>query len=110
MTPWKLHYSESLGVECFQVTLAVSGKLGFYFFCVSCNSSVHFSGRTCHSSIQASDSSHMLLDEGVFDSHCCPHVGIHYSSVSHCKRFCQGCFSRLGAKGSAVTAFTPWVA
>ena len=37
--------------------------------------------------------------------HSSQHVGWHSSLMSHCKGSYQGCFDRLGNKGSAITAF-----
>ena len=38
------------------------------------------------------------------------HVGRYSSSMSDYKRSHQGCFSRLGAQGSAITVFNPFAA
>ena len=51
-----------LGVECIPPSLDVSGKLCLSSSCISSSSSVKISGRTCHRSIQTSDSSDTMLE------------------------------------------------
>ena len=62
--------SGSLGIEQIQPSQDRSGRLCISSSCISCHGSVHVSSRTCHPSIQTSDSSCTLLNGGylVFDS------------------------------------------
>ena len=70
-------------VECFQLSLEELGDLCIFSSCLSFPSSVHFSGRMCHRSIETSRSTCTLLDEFFFVSHNYQHVGRYSSSVSH---------------------------
>ena len=102
--------SGGLGVECLQPSLEISGKL-----CVPSSSSgpscsVQVSSRTCQWSTQIFDSGGSMLDGGSLASHSSQHAGRHSSAVSHHKRSRRGCLGRLGAQGSAVSAFNPLVA
>ena len=54
----------SLWVECFQPSMAPSGKLCIFSSNISSSSSVQVSGITCYRSIQISDPFHTLLDGG----------------------------------------------
>ena len=72
--------SGGLGVECIQSSLDVSGKLWLSSSCISPAGSVQISGRTCHSSIQTSDSGGIMLYGGSLASHSSQHVG----NVSQC--------------------------
>ena len=64
--------SVSLGVECFQPSLDISGEL-----CISSSlnsTSIHISGRTCHKSCQASNSSRTSLERGSLASQNTLHI------------------------------------
>ena len=78
-------------------------------FCIISFSSVQGSDRTCHRSIQTSNSSCTLLGGGLLVSYCSQHVERHSFLVSHHKGSYKGCFSRLGAEGTAITAINPLV-
>ena len=103
----KSRTSRSLGVECFQPSLDITGKLCNSSSCISSPHSVQVSSRTCHRSIQISNSSGTLLDVGSLNSHNFQHVGRHSSSVFCCGGSCHGCFSRLGTPRSTIAAFNP---
>ena len=100
--------SGSLGVECLQPSLDISGKLCVSSSSISSSSSVHVSGRTCQRS--TFDAGGTMLDGGSLASHSSQHVGRHFSVLYHHKRSCHGCFSRPHAQGSAISAFNPYAA
>ena len=101
--------SGGLGVECLQPSLEISGKLCVPSFSSGPSCSVQVSSRTCQRSTQTIDCGSSMLDGGSLASHSSQHAGRHSSVVSHCKRSRCGCLSRLGAQGSAVSAFNPWL-
>ena len=102
--------SGNLGVEHFQPYLAVSNELCISFSCISSNSSVQVSGRTCNRSNKISGSHFTLVDGGSLAFHCSQHEGKHSLLVIHGRRSCQGCVGRPGQEGSANTAFNPLAA
>ena len=97
--------SSSLGIECIQQYMEISGELCPSSSCSSSSSSVHVSGRTAHKLFQISHSSHTLLDGSFLASHCSQYVSGCSSLVSHHKRSFYGCLGRPGAKGPAMSAF-----
>ena len=99
----------SLGDECIQQSLAVSGEFSVLSSGINSPGSVQVSSRTCHKSFQASHSSGSLLDGGSLASHSSQHVGRHSSGSHHKGPYC-GCFCRSGDQGSAMAAFNPLVA
>ena len=102
--------SGGLGVECLQPSLEVLGKLCVSLSCMNSSSSVQVSGRTCHMAIQTFDSGSTMLDAGSLAFHSSLDVGRCSSAMSCCKRSWHGCLSRLGAQGSAISAFNPLAA
>ena len=44
---------------------------------------------------------------GYLASHSSQHAGIHSLLLSYYMKSCHGCFSRLGARGSAITTWNP---
>ena len=101
---------EGLGVECLQPSLDISGKLWVAPSCISSSNSVQVSGGTCQRATQTFDSGGNMLDWGSIASHSSQYVGRHSWAVSHHKRSHHGCFGRLGAQGSAISAFNPLAA
>ena len=97
-----------LGVECIQTIIEVLGYLCITTTCINSFSFLQVSSGTCHKSIQTSHSSGTMLDGGSLASHSSQDVGRCSSSVSHHNRSHQRCFDRLGAQGSAITAFNPF--
>ena len=95
--------SWNLEVGCFHSSLDILGEC-ISPFCINSSHSIQVSPRTCHRSIQTSNSSCILFDRGSLASNGSQHVGRHSPLISHCKRY-QGCFSRLGAQGCAIIAF-----
>ena len=75
--------SRGLGVECFQPSLDVSGKLCVSPSCISSSSSVQVSGRMCQRSTQMFDSGGTMLDGVSLAPHISQHVGRHSPMVSH---------------------------
>ena len=61
-------------------------------------------------SVYTSNSSYTSLDGGPLASHCSQHVGRLSCQVSYHKRTCQGHFTILGSKGSAINASNPLAA
>ena len=110
ITPWNFHYLWGLGVECFQLSLDISGNLCVFSSCISSSGSVQVSGRTCQRSSQTVDSCGTMLDGGSLAPHSFQHVGRHSLVVLHHKRSCHGCLSRLGTQGSAISTFNPLAA
>ena len=106
---WQSITSGNPGVECSQQFHDMSGELYISSCCRGYPSSVLVSNRMCHQSIQTFDSNCTLLDGGSLASHNFQHVGRHSSLMSCHNKSCQGCFSRLGAQGSAITPFNLWL-
>ena len=94
--------SESLGVECLQPSLDISGKLHVSSSCIG---SVQVSGKTCQRSTQTVDSDGTMLDGGSLASNSSQHVGRCFSMVPHHKTSCHGCLCRPCTVGSAISAF-----
>ena len=109
ITSWRIHYLRCLGVEHFQPSLKISGKLCISCPCICSSRSVQISDRTCHRLIQTSNFCHAFLGGGFLASHCFQHVGRFLSSVSHGKRYDEGCFGRLCFKGYTITVFNIWL-
>ena len=65
----------TLGTECFQPSLAVSGELHISPSHISSNKSPKVSATTCNRSVVTSDSHCSLLDRGSLTFHCSQHVG-----------------------------------
>ena len=66
--------------------------------------------RTCQWSTQTFASGGSMLDGSSLASHSSQHAGGHSWAVSHHKRSCHGCFSRLGTQWSVISAFNPLAA
>ena len=110
-----LHFGKStscgsLGVECFQPSLEISGESCISSFCISLPSPVHISGRTCHRSMQTWYSHATLMDVGLLASnsptdlledilHCCPVI----------KKSFHGFFSGPGDQGLPLLHLTLWM-
>ena len=106
-----LHFGKSKpsgcpGVECFQPSLDISGKLLVSFSNLSSPASTQVPEKTCHRSAQTSNSSGTLLYGGSLASYSSQYIGRHSSLVSYHKGPCQGCLSRLGSQGWQSLNFT----
>ena len=108
--PWKIHCLWKARNECFQPPLDISYELCVSSSCITSPSSDHISGKTCQMSTQTSYSVGALLDAGSWPSHSSWHVGRLYLPMSYHKNTHHGFFCRLGAQGSAITAFPPLAA
>ena len=102
--------SRSLRIEHFHPSLEISGELCVFSSCLAFTSSVQFSHKMCHRSNQTYYYSATWLDGGPFALHSSHHVGRHFSSVFYHKKSHCGCFSKLGAQGSAIALFIPLAA
>ena len=73
--------------------------------CISLSSSVHVSGTAGHRSMKTSLANSAMLHKCSLASHGSQHAGIYFSLMKR-----SHCLGRLGAKGSGVNAFNPFVA
>ena len=102
--------SRSLGVECIQPSMEVSGELCIFSSSINSSGVVQVSSGTWHKSIQTSYSCGNLLDRGSLGSQISQHVGGHSLSAPHCKGSCHRYFSRPCVSGPAIVAFNPLAA
>ena len=72
--------SYTLGIECFQPSVDISGELCISS-CISSPTSLQVSGRTCHRSIQIPNSNFTLLDRGSLAFYSSQQVERHSSLV-----------------------------
>ena len=108
-TLWKTITSRSLGVECIQPSMIVSGMLCISSYCINSSNSVQVSGRTCHKSIQISHSSGIMFDGISLACHRSQHVGRHSSSVSHHKDLTMDVLVGWVLKGLPLLHLTLWL-
>ena len=100
---WEYTTSESLGDDCFQLSLDIPGELRISSCSISSPSAADVSGTTYH---RISNCSFTSFDGGFLDSDSSQPVGRYSSSVSYHKRSCLGYFNRMGAQESAFAALT----
>ena len=109
ITSGKSSTSGSLWAEHFQPSLGVLGEVCISFSCISSLSSAQVSCRRCCRSAHIYNSSCTLFDGGSMASQN-SQLDRHFPLLSYHRRSHQGCISRHGAPGSAITALIPLAA